>query len=371
MVLLKCDNMGNSLRTHAPGTPDAHGAFTLVELVVSLSITSILLVTIASSVMIASYAIPDGTEKSSVVITSSRGLDQLVEELRYALAIHEQTATSLEFTVADRNGDILQEVIRYAWTGVAGDPLTRQYNGGALIPVVENVQDFTLAYQTITYQKRNPPVENAEVELAGHNAGVAGIEYGIDDSNTIGQFFMPSNLDPEALSWKVTRVLVEAKRRKTDGETRLQFWVPTPDNLPGPTMYEQLILMEADLQGTFFWEEYFLTNVDGIPADQGLCLVFDWVKADNAGSESISMYVRYDGGSGTGLLLSNNGGATWTNSGANALSYAVFGTYTTEGPIVDAYALTRVDVSLVATDSGSAVLYASAPTFNTPEVLVP
>ncbi len=365
MILMKPDNMSNSFRTHAPA------AFTLIELVVSLSITSILLVTIASSVVIATHAIPDGTEKSSVVIVSSRGLDQLVEELRYALSINEQTATSLEFTVADRNGDIMQEVIRYAWNGVAGDPLTRQYNGGTPIPVVEIVQDFTLGYQTITYQKRDPPVESAEIQLAGHNAGVAGVQYGIDDNNTIGQFFMPSNLDPEAISWKVTRVLVEAKRKTTFGETRLQFWVPTPDNLPGPTMYEQLILMEADLQGTFFWEEYFLTNVDGIPADQGLCLVFEWVQADVAASGLDSMFVRYDLGFGSGLLLSNNGGASWTNSGTNALSYAVFGTYVTIGPIVNAYALTRVDINLVATDSGNAVLYASAPTFNTPEVLTP
>ena len=358
MVLLKCDNMGNSLRTHA------HGAFTLVELVVSLSITSILLVTIASSVMIASYAIPDGTEKSSVVITSSRGLDQLVEELRYALVISKQTATSLEFTVADRNGDILQEVIRYAWTGVAGDPLTRQYNGGALIPVVENVQDFTLAYQTITYQKRSPPVESAEIQLAGYNAG--GWMYAVTKTNQIGQFFMPSNLDPEALSWKVTRVLVEIQKKgPANGQTLLQLRAPTIDNLPGPTIYEQLTLVEADLQTGFFWEEYFFTKVDGIPPDQGLCLVFAWV------TDKDSLEVRYDFSSGSGMLLSADNGASWTNSPANSLNYAVFGTYTTEGPIVDAYALTRVDVSLVATDSGNAVLYASAPTFNTPEVLVP
>ena len=107
--------------------------------------------------MIATHAIPDGTEKSSVVIVSSRGLDQLVEELRYALSISERTATSLEFTVADRNGDNLQEVIRYVWNGSAGDPLTRRYNGGALIRVAESIQNFLFDYQTMTYQKPSPP----------------------------------------------------------------------------------------------------------------------------------------------------------------------------------------------------------------------
>lgn len=356
MVQLKHVISSNSLR--------APRAFTLVELVVSLSITSILLVTIASSVVIASLAIPDGSEKSSVVIASSRGLDQLVEELRYALSIREQTATSLEFTVADRNGDILQEVIRYAWTGVAGDPLTRQYNGGAIIPVVENVQDFTLGYQTITYQKRSPIMESSEIQLAGHNGGL--IVDNVNNNRFIGQFFMPSIPDPEALNWKVTRVLVEVQRKGPPiGQTLLQLRTPTIDNLPGPTIYEQLSLLEVDLQVTFFWEEYFFTNVVGIPPDQGMCLVFVGV------SDEISLEILYDGASGSGLLLSTNGEVTWSYSGTSALNYVVYGTYSTIGPIVDAYALIGVDVRLVATDSGSAVLYASAPTFNTPEVLVP
>ena len=49
----------------------------------------------------------------------------------------------------------------------------------------------------------------------------------------------------------------------------------------------------------------------------------------------------------------------------------MYGTYVTIGPIVNAYALTRVDINLVASGTGNAVLYASAPTFNTPEVLTP
>ena len=63
---------------------------------------------------------------------------------------------------------------------------------------------------------------------------------------------------------------------------------------------------------TFFWEEYFFTNVDGIPPDQGLCLVFEWV------NDKDSFEISYDGGSGTGLLLSADGGVTWANSGTSS-----------------------------------------------------
>lgn len=93
--------------------------------------------------------------------------------------------------------------------------------------------------------------------------------------------------------------------------------------------------------------------------------MFEWIK------DVESLQVNYDEVSGAGLLLSNDYGVSWTNSGAGSLNYVVFGTYTTIGPIVDTYTLLSVDVRLDATDSGNAVLYASTPTFNTPEALAP
>ena len=52
----------------------------------------------------------------------------------------------MEFTVADRNGDLSDETIRWEWSGTPADPLTRKVNGGAAVNMLDDVYDFTLAY---------------------------------------------------------------------------------------------------------------------------------------------------------------------------------------------------------------------------------
>jgi hypothetical protein len=63
-------------------------------------------------------------------------------DLEFALAFSEQTATAMTFTVPDRDGDLLAETIRYAWSGTPGDPLTRQINEGAVATMLEDVHVF-------------------------------------------------------------------------------------------------------------------------------------------------------------------------------------------------------------------------------------
>ena len=54
----------------------------------------------------------------------------------------------MTFTVADRTGDSAADTIRYAWSGVAGDPLTRQINAGTAVTVAANVQSLQLSYDS-------------------------------------------------------------------------------------------------------------------------------------------------------------------------------------------------------------------------------
>ena len=123
---------------------------TLVELLVSVAITSILMVTIASAMLIATKALPDSSRPASQIIAASQAVEQISAELKYAIGFTEQDANSVEFTVADRNSDEVAETIRYDWSGVSGDSLTRQYNGGSLVDIIEDVHQFDLTYQLTT-----------------------------------------------------------------------------------------------------------------------------------------------------------------------------------------------------------------------------
>jgi len=128
-----------------------HGkGHTLIEMLISISIISIIMLGLGSVMLIASKALPDTGNPADTIITASVAAEQLESELKFAVTFSVRDANTVEFTVADRNGDDIPETIRYTWSGTAGDPLTRQYNGGTVFTVAEDVNDFFLDYHTKT-----------------------------------------------------------------------------------------------------------------------------------------------------------------------------------------------------------------------------
>jgi prepilin-type N-terminal cleavage/methylation domain-containing protein len=142
--------------------------FTLTELLLSTAIMGILMTGLASAILIASRALPDEGSVGSAVVGSAGVADQIVEELRAAIWIRERTPTAVSFTVPDRDADAVPESIRYAWSGTPGDPLTRQYNGGSVVHVLDDVHEFDLAYdlRMVTEEYPGPGIESAEILLA-------------------------------------------------------------------------------------------------------------------------------------------------------------------------------------------------------------
>lgn len=131
--------------------------YTLIELTVSILISSILLVGMGSSMFIAARA---STLKSGVIEETNDGseaLRRLSRELQYATALNSlvNNTTTVEFTVADITGDHVDDVIRYQWSGIDGDPLERTVNGGTAEVLVDYVYDFLMEFEIKipTYQE--------------------------------------------------------------------------------------------------------------------------------------------------------------------------------------------------------------------------
>ncbi len=125
--------------------------FTLVELVVSMTVTATLLAGLFLALTVSGQAMSPNVA-SNAIVDASGILADLTEELQLARAFSERTATTVAFTVADRDGDATDESIRYSWSGTPGDPLTRQYNNGPVREVLHEVTDFQLHYdiETVT-----------------------------------------------------------------------------------------------------------------------------------------------------------------------------------------------------------------------------
>ena len=123
------------------------GGFTLIELIVSLTAASVLIVSLSSTIFIALRASDTSNTPAANTLEGLVRLSDMAAELQYTQTISEQTATAITVTVPDRNDpDTNPETIRYAWSGTAGDPLTRQYNGGTVANLVEDVHDFGVQY---------------------------------------------------------------------------------------------------------------------------------------------------------------------------------------------------------------------------------
>ena len=121
---------------------------TLVELVVALAVTAVLVTAIASAIVLAAKAIPAGDDAIVLRIATGQVVEDMAGELQTAVSVASGTSTAVEFNVPDRDGDGDEETIRYEWSGQAGAPLRRTYNGGTTTDVVDAVQEFQLTYMT-------------------------------------------------------------------------------------------------------------------------------------------------------------------------------------------------------------------------------
>lgn len=119
---------------------------TLTELVVAMVASSALLAGLGSVMMIARQ-VACTPSAANLRIEAAEVVNQISEELRYATFVLNSNSQTLEFVVADRNGDSIGEKIRYEWSGVAGDPLYKTLNASTSV-VAANVRDCNFSHES-------------------------------------------------------------------------------------------------------------------------------------------------------------------------------------------------------------------------------
>ncbi|MHC4581205.1 MAG: prepilin-type N-terminal cleavage/methylation domain-containing protein, partial [Planctomycetota bacterium] len=228
-------------------------AFTLVEVVVSISVISIIMLAMGSAVVLAMRALPDPERPAYKVNQSGQVADQIVAELQESRQIVERTSSAVTFTVADRNGDGSPEQIRYAWSESAGEPLTRQYNQGSVVNVLEDVHEFDLSLdiQTVTEEYPGPPIDSNELIFSQYTA-VGDSNFVVNSPDWIGQHFHPGDFLPaEALAWTITKVgFVARVEGSPNGEVYVQLRPATGDNKPAAEVLESHAMNEDVLSET-------------------------------------------------------------------------------------------------------------------------
>jgi len=346
----------------------ARRGFTLIEMVVTVAVLSVIMFGVGSAMIIAGRAMPDAANPAAAAITAGRALEQIATELQYAVAIIDSNATTIEFTVADRNNDDVPETIRYEWSGTPGDPLTRQYNAGSVVEIISSVQDFALSYDLETISSEVTAVdESAETVLIEHSSTQNLVDYAVNSSASYGQYFFPS-LPADAVTWKVTRVQFFAKTSgAAKGESKVQLQLATGAHGPSGTVLEEMTLLESTLGNSYLVQELSCSNAAGLAPTQGLCFLVEWVtdkdacdlQGQSAGVTTADSH----------LLQSTDQGASWSSVTNQSLLYQVFGTVTAPvTQIQNTYYLRLVDIELKMTDDEQSTVHTGARTLNRPEV---
>lgn len=344
-------------------------AFTLVEMIVASSVLAILMAGLASAIVVATRALPASPDAKDAVVQGALTAETLIDELCETTWIIEHTATAITFAVADRDGDGNAERIRYAWSGNAGDPLTRGINGGEEVSVAEDVRQFSIEYTftSVAEEYPGPLVESSEAVLDQY-VGAANLRnIFIDGDAWAGQYFEPAGIPPDATGWSVNRVLIKAKSKDDiDGETLVQLRLADGGNLPTDTILEEHSMYESDLSGNYTVREFTFDNVSGLAPTDGLCVVLQFASGNDAAA-----MIQYDRGGGTGLLWTEDAGESWILEAGRSLQYIAYGTWTTPGPPQTATRqyVSRARIILQAGDHADEQAEAGVQTVNTPELL--
>ena len=130
--------------------------FSLIELLTAMAISSVLILAIGSAITLAARALPAEDDPHLALLHGGGAVDTMQEDLEAAVHITERTATSVTLALPDRDGDGRPEVVRYAWSGTGGDPLTRRLNGGAVVPLLGDVHDLDLSFDLKTSTETYP-----------------------------------------------------------------------------------------------------------------------------------------------------------------------------------------------------------------------
>ncbi|HVJ87913.1 MAG TPA: hypothetical protein VM452_19780 [Caulifigura sp.] len=316
-----------AFRNRSPRGP--RGGFSLIEVSVGLIASTILLAGLSGSIYLVMQAnrVDIGPFRNSSA--SAFALDEVTRELSYATAVRSVTpGRSIEVEIADRTGDEQPDVLRYEWSGAAGAPLQRTFNGGTPSSTISGLAAFDLQASSKTV------VEQTIGTITGTSGPAKWYEksspllledsYSVQLGMGLGTDFIPK-LPEGALGWSITRVDVRSQMYGTaSGSAVARVWSADGSRRPAALLSE-VVVNESSLSSSMSWYTINFPAGPTLLPTQRACITFQF----NSGSGTV-MQVRYDalGLQTYGMLTTDNGGTSWAWIATNAPYVRIYGTYT-------------------------------------------
>lgn len=355
-----------------PAAQERRG-FTLPELLISVSVSGLLMVSLGSALNITARSLrPDAA--AAVSLDSGRSLRMIQEDLRFATRILERGPRSIRMltTDADRSGK--GDIVLYSWTGTAGDNLLRSVNGSTAIPICEDVTDFNIALSTRGESLKIPePSAPTNESLFRQQTSTSSLDWDyVDSANAYGQLISPalflSTARPSADDeWQMTRVdFFAAREYSWSGSTyRFQLTKASDDGLPtNETIYTETRDPNI-VSSSGSWTSISLTGLPWLDASQNIAMTFTYGSGFNR-----LVLPRREDSSVTGYLGTDESPSQWLRpAGQRSLVYRVYGRVrpkTHDDQEEPARRFQTAELRLTTSALGGTPMYAAAEFLNKP-----
>ncbi len=345
-----------------------HRGHSLMEMVLSLTILGIVTVSVGSVALLAGQSEPEQDSAAATLVTDSRTLARIAEDLAMARYVIEQGPNAVTIVVADRTGDGLPDRVRYAWSGSAATPLTVQLNNESAVTLIKYVDQFQLTYdldQRVTTIPGSPGTPGPEVLIASYEDTGGSGRFDIKSDEFVAQSLTPA-LSPGAAGFQPTRIEVYGEASgNTDGEALVEVRDESSGE-PGSAVYASGTLLETNTPDPFDWVNTDLTDTDTVPEGQAITLMVSYV----SGSGRVNRLRTNTTGGGT-LLSTTDGGSNWSADTGASLCYRLYGYEMTGGSGFDVTRehVTGIQVSLQSTADDNTPMTRTARLEQAPEVL--
>ena len=314
--------------------PARRAGMTLVEMTTSLVILAVILTASTSLVVVTGKAARSGADGNvgAAATAARRATGQILDDLKVATAVTERTATAVTMTVPDRDGDGAAETVRYAWSGVAGDPLYRTYNG-VTGTVATDVRALSFAYLTKTVG-RPPAVTSAEQSQYAHVAAAAAdvVSHAVNGSTALAQKFTPT-LPATATGWTVSRCRLQLQGAAgAVGEFRLSVRYADASGHPtgADVQAATAVSIAAVPASAPTWVEFAFPTPVALSTDKAVCLVLTYA-GTSGGAGTVAVDANNADAGLTFSTSSGGGTGTWTTAAAGrAMQFRAYGTVTTQ-----------------------------------------
>ncbi len=355
--------------------------FTLIEVLVSMTVTTILVAGMASTIYVTSRA--NDTTKGPIpgTMEGTRAAQLVAADVQLAQTITTKSANEVAFTVADRTGDGIPETIDYKWSGTPGDPLTVQYNNGTAIPLVSNVQSLQFGYKTQTVAKTTSSqttVNSGETLLANWTTASWGgspslLNRNITTINWTSECF-PLTLPANVSNLQITRVRVWLKKTTGLGSTTVGVYTSGSGSIPASQIGSTISKANSALTTSYAPVDFTFTDVPiSSPTSSYNILVKGSLSSTGVSLQAYQLGTVTDN---TVMRFTDLSGSVWNTGTTNAYDFPfeVYGTYdstTTTNTTTNRYFVRGVSLKLrVGSDSTSQVS-TSTLVLNSPEVTTP